>query len=137
MNPGRATYYRVTRLAITLAIAAVWFVNALYCKVLGLVPRHEHIVARILGGSFSREITVAIGLAELLMVVWILSRIAPRLCAAVQIAIVLLMNILEYLLAPDLLLFGRWNVFWASLFCLLVYANEFLLADRRPSPSNI
>ena len=30
-------------------IAAVWLANGLFCKVLNLVPRHQQIVARILG----------------------------------------------------------------------------------------
>jgi hypothetical protein len=37
--------YRV----LLVAIALVWLANGLLCKVLGLVPRHEAIVARILG----------------------------------------------------------------------------------------
>ncbi len=30
-------------------IAAVWIANGLFCKVLNLVPRHQEIVARIIG----------------------------------------------------------------------------------------
>ncbi len=34
---------------LTYAIASVWLVNGLFCKVLNWVPRHQFIVARILG----------------------------------------------------------------------------------------
>ena len=36
---------------VRLAIALVWLGNGLVAKVLGLVPRHEEIVAQILGPS--------------------------------------------------------------------------------------
>jgi hypothetical protein len=42
------------------------------------------------------------------------------------------MNTLEALLAPDLLLWGRANVFFAVLFCLLIYHHTFRAA--RPFP---
>jgi hypothetical protein len=44
-------------------IALVWLVNGLLCKVLGLVPRHAAIVARILGPSHADLLTLLIGLA--------------------------------------------------------------------------
>lgn len=48
---------------LTYLFALVWLVNGLLCKVLGLVPRHAAIVARILepahvGLAEEREITV-------------------------------------------------------------------------------
>lgn len=36
------------RLILRGLIALVWLVNGLWCKVLGHVPRHEAIVARVL-----------------------------------------------------------------------------------------
>jgi hypothetical protein len=61
------------------------------------------------------------------MAVWILTRITPRLNAALQIVIVLTMNALEALLVPELLLFGRWNALFALLFCLLIAYDAFRL----------
>jgi len=46
---------------LNLAIAAIWIVNGLFCKVLNLVPRHQQIVARILGSEYSRLFTIVIG----------------------------------------------------------------------------
>lgn len=108
-------------------IAAVWFANGLFCKVLNLVPRHEQIVARILGNSNSRSLTVLIGISEIMMSVWILTKIKTKLNAAVQIAIVAVMNTLEFILAPDLLLWGKLNSAFALIFITIVYINEFHL----------
>jgi len=46
-------------------IATVWIANGLFCKVLNLVPRHQQIVARILGDDYSRLLTLLIGLSEI------------------------------------------------------------------------
>lgn len=77
---------------LTCCIAIVWIVNGLFCKVINLVPRHEQIVARILGSSHSRLLTALIGLSEVGMAVWILSGINSRLNAVAQIFIVFSMN---------------------------------------------
>jgi len=116
-----------TQKLITYFIATVWLVNGLFCKVLNLVPRHEAIVAHILGDDHSRLLTILIGISEIVMAVWILTGIKKRFNAVVQIAIVTIMNILEFLLVPDLLLWGKLNFLFAMLFVLLVYYNEFKL----------
>lgn len=107
-------------------VAFVWFANGLFCKVLNLVPRHQQIVGSILGQEFAALITKTIGFTEILFVLWIFSRIEPRLCAATQIVIVLLMNVIEFVLVPDLLLFGRLNLLLACLFASFVYWAEFV-----------
>lgn len=108
-------------------IAAVWVVNGVFCKIFDLVPRHQQIVARILGEACSWPLTVAIGMAEVGMAVWILSGIRSRTNAIAQIVVVGSMNVLEFFLVPDLLLWGKGNVVFALLFCLIVYFNEFAL----------
>ncbi len=110
---------------ITYFIAAVWLVNGLICKVLGFVPRHEAIVARILGNDYASLLTLLIGTSEILMACWIVSRIQKRLNAVVQIAIIISMNTLEFMLAPDLLLWGKLNFLFALLFSFVIYYNEF------------
>ena len=106
-------------------IAAVWIINGLFCKVLNLVPRHQEIVASILGNDHARLLTIAIGISEIAMAVWILSGIRRRLNAITQIIIIATMNVLEFILVPDLLLWGRFNVLFAFLFILLIFYNEF------------
>jgi uncharacterized membrane protein YphA (DoxX/SURF4 family) len=102
-------------------IAAVWLVNGLFCKVLNLVPRHQQIVERILGNTHAKLLTKAIGLSEIAMAAWIVSGFLPRLNAIVQMTIIATMNLLEFILAPDLLLWGRFNAFFAFLFILLIF----------------
>ena len=112
---------------LTYSIAAVWIVNGLFSKVFGLTPRHGLIISRILGDQHYHLLTVIIGLAEVLMAIWILSRYKSRINAITQIIIVLAMNILEFFLTPDLLLWGKLNMVFALLFVSLVYYNEFIL----------
>lgn len=102
------------------ASVAVWLVNGLWCKVLGQVPRHEDIVAHILGAAWAPVLTRLIGAAELVMAAWIISGRSPLWCMRAQVLVVMAMNILEQLLVPELLLFGRFNLVWASLFCVAV-----------------
>lgn len=116
---------------LSMLIAAVWLINGLFCKVLNLVPRHEQIVARILGEDYARLLTVMIGLSEVVMAAWVLSGIFTRMNALTQIGIVAAMNILEFLLVPDLLLWGRFNAVFACLFILIVYFNEFHLPHTK------
>lgn len=115
---------------INYLIALVWLVNGLFCKVLNLVPRHQKIVGEILGQEYARELTITIGLAEVGMALWILSRYKNRLNAILQIAIIASMNILEFLLVPELLLWGKANSLFALLFILLIYYNEFYLMNK-------
>ncbi len=111
---------------LTCLIAAVWLINGLFCKVFNLVPRHRLIVARILGEEYSKTITIIIGLAEIGMAIWIISGIKSNLNAIVQIIVIACMNGLEYFLAPDLLLWGKYNALFALLFIILIWFNEFM-----------
>lgn len=121
---------RLPHILITTIIALVWFVNGFFCKLLDFVPRHQEIVGRILGEQYAWLFTKAIGVSEILMVVWILSRIKSRFCAIFQIAIVGTMNVIEFILAPDLLLFGRMNIVFAAIFIGVIYINEFFLGRK-------
>ena len=114
-------------LTINVLIASVWLVNGLVCKVMNLVPRHQQIVARILGSQHAQLLTKVIGVSEILMSLWVLSGKYSRLNAAVQILIIGAMNAIEFVFAPDLLLWGRLNAVFAFLFIVLIYFNEFSL----------
>ena len=122
----------VVHIILTWLIATVWLANGLLCKVLNLVPRHQQIVKRILGAEYAHPLTVLIGISEIGMAVWVVSRLFIRLNATMQIAIVLTMNVIELSLAPDLLLWGRLNIVFAILFSALVYYNAFVLAPSKP-----
>jgi uncharacterized membrane protein YphA (DoxX/SURF4 family) len=114
-----------------LFFAAVWLINGVWCKLLGGAPRHEAIVARVLGEAHAPLLTRLIGGAEIVMAFWILSGLARRLGAAAQITTVLTMNLIEFTLAPDLLLFGRYNLLVALAYCALVAAVDL---RRPPAP---
>ena len=115
---------------LTYFIAMVWIVNGLLCKVLNLVPRHQEIVSKILGVEDARSCTLIIGIAEAAMGLWIFSGILTRLNAITQIAVIATMNILEFILAPDLLLWGKFNAVFAGMFIVLIFYNEFLLRSK-------
>ena len=105
--------------------ATVWMVNGLLCKMLNLVPRHQEIVARILSTDNARILTLLIGFAETAIAVWILSGIRKRFNTILQIVLIVTMNTIEFILAPDLLLWGRANSVFAFAFIILIYYNEF------------
>lgn len=110
---------------VNIGIALVWMINGVFCKVLNYVPRHQLIVARILGETHVALLTRTIGILEAGMAIWILSRIKSRWCAIAQILLVAAMNVIEFIAAPDLLLFGRINIIIAAVFIFIIYRNEF------------
>jgi DoxX-like family len=117
---------------LTYFIIIVWLSNGLFCKVLNLVPRHQQIVAKILSlnNYHSRIITITIGISEIIMALWILSKFKTKLNAIAQIIIIATMNTMEFFLAPDLLLWGKANSLFAFLFIVLIYFNEFYLNKK-------
>lgn len=119
-----------THKLITYGTAIVWITNGFFCKVLNLVPRHEQIVASILGNNHSRLLTIIIGISEIAMAVWILSGYKTKLNAITQIVVVATMNIFEFIFVPDLLLWGKLNAIFAFMFILVVYHNEFYLHKK-------
>ena len=117
---------------LTYCIAATWLINGLLCKVFNLVPRHQQIVAGILGDQYSRTLTILIGLSEIAMAVWIISGIKTRFNAIAQILIIAAMNTLEFILVPGLLLWGKLNSLFAFLLIVAIYFNEFYL-NKKPA----
>jgi hypothetical protein len=88
-----------------------------------------------LGNAHAGIWTKLIGMAEILMFLWIISGFKPRWNAYFQMLTIAAMNTLEFFLVPDLLLWGRWNAFFALLFILLIYCHAFLFKNppvRRP-----
>jgi len=115
---------------LTYIIALIWFANGLFCKILNLVPRHEQIVARILGDEHSKLWTVLIGGSEIIMMFWILSGFQKRVNVITQIMVITIMNILEFILVPELLLWGKLNAVFAFAFIGVIYFNEFHLNKK-------
>lgn len=105
---SRSTIARgqVSKLALAPSLAAVWLVHGLYNKLLGGSFRHLAIVQAVpgLGGAAGRLALTGVGLLEVGIAVWMLSRRAPKTCAAVQTVMLLSMNVLELTFARHLLL---------------------------------
>lgn len=87
-----------------LFVGVVWLVFGLGFKVLRGLPRHERIVARILGPTHAAVLTRLIGVGETCLGLWMISGILTVPCALVQTVIVATMNAIELKLARDLLL---------------------------------
>jgi len=120
---SQTTIYKTSGVLIIL----VWLINGLWCKVLNRVPRHMEIVAQILNDDHARLLTVLIGMSEIIMAIWIVSGIKPKFNAGIQILVVAIMNTIEFVLVPDLLLWGRYNALFAALFIALVYYRAFVM----------
>ncbi|PKB41850.1 DoxX-like protein [Cellulophaga sp. RHA19] len=112
---------------VTIAIGLIWLANGLLCKVLNLVPRHMQIVSRILGEDFAKPLTISIGVLEIFMAGWIVSGYKSRVNSILQILIIGVMNIIEFTLVPDLLLWGKYNIVFAFLLICVIFYNEFYL----------
>lgn len=121
---------RVLNRLLILFFSLIWLVNGLFCKILNLVPRHQQIVAEILGETYAKSLTIAIGVGEVLMAIWLISRKFAQLSAITQILLIVTMNILEFILAPHLLLWGRLNIVFALCLAALVYYQGFALEPR-------
>lgn len=117
---------------LRLGTALVWIAFGLLAKVLHLVPRHEAIVAAVLGESVAGPVTVLVGLAETLLGVWILTRRWPRLCALVQTLAIASMNTLELCFARDRLL-APWPMVAANVVFLSLVWYLALRAPRTAS----
>ena len=113
--------YKITNITL----AGIWLINGLFCKVLNLVPRHEQIVANILSEDYSRPLIITIGCLEIAMAFWVLSNKYSKLNAIAQIVIISSMNILEFMLVPELLLWGKLNALFAFILIIVIYYNQF------------
>jgi len=85
-------------------VAAIWFLFGIAFKLFRAVPRHERIVARILGPRVAPLLTRFIGVGEACVGVWMLSGLWLPWCALAQTLLVATMNAIEIWKARDLLL---------------------------------
>ncbi len=109
---------------MTFLIGLVWVFHGLYSKLAEGIPRHQQIVERVLGQDIAGPATLAIGVAEIMLGLWVFSQFRRRACALVQTLALVSMNFLEILLARDLLIsapgmvalnlfFLTWVWYWA------------------------
>ena len=103
-------FRRIDRAAVgriaTAIVAGTWLIHGLVNKVLGASPRHLLMIQSMpgLAGAAGEYARTAIGLGEVGLAIWVLSGMAPRLCAAAQTMVLLSMNVLELTYSRELLL---------------------------------
>jgi len=71
--------------------------------------------------------TIVIGVSEIVMAIWIIIGFKKRWNALTQISVIAIMNVMEFFLVPDLLLWGYFNSLFAFIFIVVIYFNEFHL----------
>ena len=80
---------------IRASVAAVWLYEGLWCKLLGGARSQVDVVTAVprLGPRFGPPFLKALGLVEVAIAVWVLTGIAPGLCAIAQTALLVALNV--------------------------------------------
>ena len=80
---------------IRASVAAVWLYEGLWCKLLGGARSQVDVVPAVprLGPRFGPPFLKALGLVEVAIAVWVLTGIAPGLCAIAQTALLVALNV--------------------------------------------
>jgi hypothetical protein len=79
---------------IHVAVAAVWFYEGLWCKLLNHQPRQVRIVEAmpLYGSRIGSKLLRLLGVVEAAIGVWVLTGVAPILCAAAQTLLLVMLN---------------------------------------------
>ena len=79
---------------IHIAVAAVWFYEGVWCKLLNRQPRQVRIVEAMpfYGTRIAPKLLRLVGAVEAAIGVWVLAGIAPILCALAQTALLVTLN---------------------------------------------
>ena len=75
-------------------------------------------------------ITQLIGIGEILMAAWIVSGYKRKINIAVQITVITAMNIIEFVLVPQMLLWGRCNIIFAGILVILLFYQASLVPSK-------
>lgn len=117
-----------------LLIGGVWIFHGLYSKILDGIPRHQSIVARILGDSLAEIATISIGAMEVLLGCWAIWGRHRMLNASIQTLALVSMNTIEILFARDLLISPSGMVILNFMFLLFVWS--WAIHEDYPNSSN-
>lgn len=76
------------------SVAAVWLYEGLWCKVLGRVQSQVEVVTAVprLGPRFGAPFLKLLGIVEVALAVWVMTGIAPGLCAIVETVLLVVLN---------------------------------------------
>jgi uncharacterized membrane protein YphA (DoxX/SURF4 family) len=90
---------------IHVAVAAVWFYEGLWCKILNRQPRQVRVVEAMphYGPRIALKLLKLLGAVETAVGIWILTGIAPIVCALAQTALLVSLNLCGLLWARRLI----------------------------------
>jgi hypothetical protein len=76
------------------SIAAVWLYEGLWCKLLGRTASQVEVVTAVprLGARFGVAFLKSLGVLEVVLAGWVISGVAPGLCAVTQTAVLVTLN---------------------------------------------
>jgi hypothetical protein len=79
---------------IRASIAAVWLYEGLWCKILGRVHSQVEVVTAVpsLGPRFGLRFLKLLGIVEVVMAAWVMTAIAPGICAITQTGLLIVLN---------------------------------------------
>lgn len=79
---------------IRASVAAVWLYEGLWCKILGRMQSQLQVITAVpgLGPRFGAPLLKALGMLEVALAVWVMTGIAPGICAIVQTALLVGLN---------------------------------------------
>lgn len=93
------------------------------------MPRHQEIVGEILNLESPYFLSIFIGIGESLLAILILLNWQPKAVAISQVGLILIMNLIEFMLVPEMLMFGKWNLFLAFILSLAILANQNIIPN--------
>lgn len=110
---------------VRVALAAVWIYEGLWCKILGRAPNELRIVQAVpnYGPRFGKPFLLALGWVELALGLWVLSGVAPGLCALAQTALLIGLNASGLLFSRHLIHEPAGMVFKNAAFLVLAWVN--------------
>ena len=91
MNP---LHFLMPLWVVHIAVAAVWFYEGLWCKLLNGEPNQVKVVEAVpgYGPIWGVQLLKLLGIVEVAVGIWVLIRVTPVLCAIVQTALLVGLN---------------------------------------------
>jgi uncharacterized membrane protein YphA (DoxX/SURF4 family) len=110
---------------IHVAVAAVWFYEGVWCKLLKRQPHQLRVVEAMphYGARIGKALLKLLGIFEALLGAWVLTGIAPVVCAVVQTALLVTLNACGLLWARRLIEDPAGMVVKNFAFLLLVWVS--------------
>lgn len=115
---------------VRVAVAGVWLYEGLWCKLLARAPNEFAIVEAVprFGPRFGRPFLYALGAVEVGLGLWVLSGLAPGLCALAQTVLLVALNANGLLWSRHLIHDPGGMVFKNFAFLVLAWVNAGLSA---------